>query len=341
MSDTGQSSPAAVVHSLTSALPSHDLLPVPPSASSSHTAAVIFLHGVGSTGDELRSQLSTLVQPPLEQRFPHIRFLFPTAPLRSFTAFKGRVLPAWFDRAGYGLQWEEDGDGVHESCTQVNELIRQCNMAGIANTRIILGGFSMGGAQAMHSAFSPYGATSPYLSVSQLPLAGCFCISSYLPRSCKLPSSLAPDSIPLATPLLFMHGASDGIVRPSWAEDTCRRMQQAGVLCLFNMYERQMHALSSHQIGDLVTFVAQFLPRDVKSQPAVPSSPAPDSSQQQEQQLKHAVDESMDKPSTRSASSQALVLSSAASSSSSSSSTDSPAMRAYLETLKPHNTDLR
>ena len=307
-------------------------------AVSPFTAAVIFLHGVGSTGDELRSQLSLLVQPPLEQRFPHIRFLFPTAPMRAFTAFKGRVLPAWFDRAGYGLQWEEDAEGVYESCTQLNELAQQCNAAGISNQRIIIGGFSMGGAQAIHSAYSAYGVTSPFsLHSLSVPLAGCFCIASYLPRSCSVPSSLTSDSIMLATPLLFMHGSADSIVRPAWAEDTCRRMKQAGVLCLFNMYEQQIHALSAHQIDDLTTFIAQFLPRDVKSLPAPPSAPAPASPQQQQQhQQQQAVDEQQGKLAQRTALSRVGSISS-----DTSSSVVDTGVAAYLETLKPLNTDLR
>lgn len=308
------------------------------------TAAVIFLHGVGSTGDELRHQLSLLVQPPLEQRFPHVRFLFPTAPLRSFTAFKGRVLPAWFDRAGYGLQYEEDEGGLRESCVQLNELIGQCNAAGIANQRIIVGGFSMGGAQAVHSAYSAHGATSSsfslHSSVPAVPLAGCFCIASYLPRSCTLPSSLTSTSLSLATPLLFLHGSADSIVRVGWAEETCRRMKQSGVLCLFNLYDQHIHALSSHQIDDLSTFIAQFLPRDVKSPPALPlsalsqaSQPQQQSQQQQEQQ---AVDEEKGKLAQRAVQSRAGSPSSAASSS-----VDTAGVSAYLETLKPLNTDLR
>ena len=325
----------------------------PSSPSSLFTAAVIFLHGVGSTGDELRSQLSLLVQPSLEQRFPHVRFLYPTAPLRSFTAFKGRVLPAWFDRPGYGLHWDEDVEGLHESCAQLNELTQQCNATGISNQRIIIGGFSMGGAQAIHAAYSKLGATRPTFvqpSVQPVPLAGCFCIASYLPRTCAVPSSLTLDSIALATPLLFMHGSADSIVRPTWAEETCRRMKQAGVLCLFNMYDNHIHALSAHQIDDLTTFIAQFLPRDVKSLPALPSGLEQADEQQQQQQhqqqqrqqqhysqqQQHAVDEEKGKLA------QLTPTSSVGSRISETSlSEDTAGMDAYLETLKPLNNDLR
>ena len=184
---------------LTSAVPlSSPTHPASPVAATSTTAAaaltftavVIFLHGVGSTGDELRQQLSLLVQPSLEQRFPHIRFLYPTAALRPFTAFKGRVLPAWFDRSGYGLQWDEDMAGIFESCAQLNQLTQQCNASGISNQRIVIGGFSMGGAQAVHAAYSAYGVMSSlslHSSAVPVPLAGCFCIASYLPRSCCHP----------------------------------------------------------------------------------------------------------------------------------------------------------
>ena len=320
--------------------------PTPPTPSPSpFTAAVIFLHGVGSTGEELRSQLSMLVQPSLEQRFPHVRFLFPTAPLRSFTAFKGRVLPAWFDRAGYGLQWQEDVDGLHESCAQLKALTEQCNEAGISNQRIMIGGFSMGGAQAIHAAYSKYGATSPFpihSTAAPVPLAGCFCIASYLPRACSIPSSLSSDTLSLATPLLFLHGSSDIIVRPSWAEDTCRRLKQAGVVCLFNMYDGQIHAVSPHQLDDLSTFIAQFLPRDIKSLPALPSVLSQQASeqqpqqQQQQQQQQHGVDEEKGKLAQ-----QIAPLSVDSSSSDSSSSVDTAGVSAYLETLKPLNTDLR
>ena len=317
------------------------------SVTSPFTAAVIFLHGVGSTGDELRTQLSHLAQPSLESRFPHIRFIFPTAPLRSFTAFKGRVLPAWFDRAGYGLQWDEDAEGLRDSCVQLNELVQQCNAEGISHQRIVIGGFSMGGAQAIHAAFSTHGAASSLFSstVMPTPLAGCFCIASYLPRSCLLPSTLSSDSLVLATPLLFMHGASDSIVRPSWAEDTCRRMKQAGVLCLFNMYDAQIHALSSPQLDDLSTFIGQFLPRDIKAQPALPSASASatsQGSQQQQQQLHHQQHQQsqqyhpMEEQLLKSAQRTLPLLAELPKPTG-----EARGVSAYLETLKPLNTDLR
>ena len=114
-------------------------------------------------------------------------------------------------------------------------------------------------------------------------------------------------------------------------------MKQAGVLCLFNMYERQIHALSPHQIDDLTTFVAQFLPRDIKAPPS-PATPLPQASQQQQQhsQHHHAADEEKGKLALRSAPHTA-----ASSSSNTSSSVNTEGMSAYLETLKPLNTDLR
>src|SRR5690606_32192745 len=110
--------------------------------------AVIWLHGLGADGHDFEPIVPQLV----ERGWPAIRFVFPHAPVRPVTINGGMRMRAWYDILGTEIALRQDEAGVRESITQLQALIARENQRGIADERIILAGFSQGGAIVMAAA---------------------------------------------------------------------------------------------------------------------------------------------------------------------------------------------
>jgi len=158
-------------------------------------ASVIWLHGLGADGNDFL---------PIVEQFdlsPHhkIRFVFPHAPARPVTVNGGMVMRAWYDIAELDLSCQEDARGIQDSRRLIHLLIEREHRLGIAHHRILLGGFSQGGAIALHVGLR-----------FQYPLAGIIALSSYLPlaHNFVVERHLANQSIPI----FMAHGIFDPIV---------------------------------------------------------------------------------------------------------------------------------
>lgn len=114
-------------------------------------ASVIWLHGLGASGHDFED-----VPPLLE--LPRVRFVFPHAPNRPVTINMGLIMPAWFDVRGLGGRGPDERDGladedlrgIHDSAAHVTALIERERERGVPPERIVLGGFSQGGAMALY-----------------------------------------------------------------------------------------------------------------------------------------------------------------------------------------------
>ncbi|MGC6415495.1 MAG: alpha/beta hydrolase [Bradymonadia bacterium] len=175
---------------------SNQLLPCETLGAPEPEDVVIWLHGLGASGHDFVPVV------PMMQR-PQTRFVFPHAPRRPVTINMGFVMPAWYDI----LHMEErpnrePADQVLEATTQVHALIEDQMAKGIPSEKIILGGFSQGGAMALHA-----GVRFPHT------LGGIMVLSAYELRAD------APQSEKLAanqeTPMLFCHGTGDPVVPAS------------------------------------------------------------------------------------------------------------------------------
>ncbi|XP_075921253.1 lysophospholipase-like protein 1 isoform X2 [Petromyzon marinus] len=111
------------------------------------TASVIFLHGSGDTGQGLQAWVKSLLQKDLAS--PHIRVSYPTAPFQPYTANNGEKRHVWYDR--YKISWDvpEHEASIDAACRSLDEVIEKVVQSGISKNRIVIGGFSMGGAMAM------------------------------------------------------------------------------------------------------------------------------------------------------------------------------------------------
>jgi phospholipase/carboxylesterase len=205
------------------------------------TASIIWLHGLGADGADFvplvpQLQLPVSIAP---------RFIFPHAPMRSVTVNGGMVMRAWYDIFGVGIRDREDDAGIRASAAAVAGLIGREQAAGIASQRIVLAGFSQGGAIALQAG----------LRQAQ-PLAGILALSTYLP----LASSLASEAVAARTlPILMCHGTHDGIVPVGLARQSRDALVAQGYRPQLLEYPMQ-HQLCAPEVLAISQWLAQVLP---------------------------------------------------------------------------------
>lgn len=170
-------------------------------------ACVIWLHGLGANGYDFVD-----IVPSLQLSVHHgIRFIFPHAPQRPVTLNANMVMPAWFDIYGLDLNAKIDEAGIQFASKSIHRLIEQQIQNGIVPERILLVGFSQGGALALYTAL--------FLDKCLGGVAG---LSTYLPLS--FISNLKSEDLFLKLPVFLAHGLMDPVV-PYW-------MGHQSVVCL-------------------------------------------------------------------------------------------------------------
>jgi phospholipase/carboxylesterase len=160
--------------------------------SAGHRGTVIWLHGLGASHHDFLP-----VVPALE--LPFLRFVFPSAPLRPVTLYGGQRCPAWYDILGIGpLGLRENEAQLREMTRAVQCLIDREHARGVPHDRIVLAGFSQGGAMALHAGLRSARTLGAILVLSgYLPLASAFGAEAPARRD---------------VPILFCHGRRDGVV---------------------------------------------------------------------------------------------------------------------------------
>lgn len=152
---------------------------VPPSGL--YSKVVLFFHGLGDTADGWASLMGTL-------NMEDTKFILPTAPVRPITLNMGMSMTGWSDILGLHPNSDEDSKGFEESAERVNRIIQSEIDGGISPSKILIGGFSQGGALALHVSLR-----------SKYPLAGCVGLSTWVPLRKDYPNSLSESakSIPI------------------------------------------------------------------------------------------------------------------------------------------------
>jgi phospholipase/carboxylesterase len=197
------------------------------------TAAVIWLHGLGADGYDFVPIVEELRLP---QTLP-VRFVFPHAATRPVTINNGFVMRAWYDIKGLSREGIEDEVGIRESEAVVRELINAEVARGVPTRRIVLAGFSQGGAIALQTAIR-----------YDQPLAGVMALSTYLP----LRASVAKEggAANRAIPILMCHGTQDGVVAPQMGELSRDLLAGLGYQIEWRTYPMQ-HSVSMEEINDI------------------------------------------------------------------------------------------
>lgn len=213
--------------------------PVIIAATAKHTASLIFFHGLGDTGHGWASTIAAI-------RGPHVKVICPTASTMPVTMNAGFRMPSWFDLRTLDATAPEDEEGILRATNAVHGLITNEVKGGIPATRILIGGFSQGGALALHAAL-----TYPDR------LAGVMSLSCWLPRHAHFPDGV---KAPLDTPIFQAHGDSDPVVPSKWGQMTASFLKTFMKNIEFNTYQGLSHSSSEAELKDMRAFIDKILP---------------------------------------------------------------------------------
>lgn len=204
-------------------------------------ASVIWLHGLGASADDFMSIVPQLKLP----ESLGIRFVFPQAPVMPITINNGYEMPAWYDVYGFDRLSKQDESGIRRSELQLAKLINNEINNGIPSDRIILAGFSQGGAIALHTA----------LRFAQK-LAGVLVLSSYLPIAEFIADERHKANAQL--PIFIAHGSDDNVLPLVAAELTREYLQAHDYPIDWHIYP-MAHTLCYDEIRDISAWLQKVL----------------------------------------------------------------------------------
>jgi len=205
------------------------------------TATVIWLHGLGADGHDFVPLVPELQLPAALS----VRFIFPHAPHQPVTVNNGYVMRAWYDIKGRALQAEQDATGIHASEQLVRHLIQTELDAGIAAQRVVIAGFSQGGAIALHTA----------LRYPQR-LAGVMALSTYLPLHDTLAGEASAANRDV--PILMCHGKQDPVVPLPLGEQSRDLLRSLGYALDFRTYDMP-HSVCIDEVRDISAWLTRVL----------------------------------------------------------------------------------
>lgn len=210
-------------------------------ASDRDAASVIWLHGLGADGHDF-----VPIIPELRLTPPGVlRFVFPHAPVRPVTLNGGMPMRAWYDILELSAEGRKDEAGTRASAARIGALIEREIGRGVATTRIILAGFSQGGAIALHAA----------LRYPQR-LGGVMALSTYLPLHESVASEASAANRHL--PILMCHGLHDPMLSLALGEQSHDFLASLGYAIEWKPYPMQ-HEVCRREIDDIATWLTARL----------------------------------------------------------------------------------
>ncbi|KAH0435655.1 hypothetical protein CcaCcLH18_04764 [Colletotrichum camelliae] len=246
-------------------------------AAGKHTATVIFAHGLGDTGNGWASAVENWRR---RQRLDEVKFVLPHAPQIPITCNFGMRMPGWFDivsRASIldrhrippgptslttaailqkkldgtveSLRENEDAPGILASNEYFHSLVQAEVDAGIPADRIVLGGFSQGGAMAIFS-----GLTGTHK------VAGIVGLSCWLLLSERFASLVPADKPNQATPIFMGHGDADPLVRPELGALSMEALKKLGYDVSRTLYPGMGHSACLEELDEVEAFLLKQLP---------------------------------------------------------------------------------
>ena len=204
-------------------------------------AAVIWMHGLGADGYDFVPMVPELKLPPGAR----VRFVFPHAEVMPVTVNAGYAMRAWYDIRELTPEGRDDTDGLARTRQRIEGYIGQQRTAGIDSRRIVLAGFSQGGATALHVGLR-----------HEVQLAGIIALSCYLPLRAGLQAQL--HSANRATPILMCYGREDVVVLPQFGEESRDVMLAAGLKVEWRQYSMG-HSLCHPEIYDIAAWLKYHL----------------------------------------------------------------------------------
>ena len=203
------------------------------------TASVIWLHGLGADGSDFASLL-----PQLELAESYgIRFVFPHAPSIPVSINNGYVMPAWYDIFSFDVDRDLDDDQLLESAQKIQQLIDREIERGVDSRRIILAGFSQGGAVAYHAALG-----------YPEPLGGVLALSTYFATANQI--KISPNNLKI--PILVCHGSHDSVVPEILGQRSVSTLQSLGLNPHYRTYPME-HAVCPQEVTDISSWLRTSL----------------------------------------------------------------------------------
>ena len=192
-----------------------------------------WLHGRGADGNDFAPIVSELV----DRDWPALRFVFQHAPVQPVPVNGGMAMRAWYDIHGFDARAPQDEAGIRRAIEAVEALIAREHERGVPSERIVLAGFSQGGAVALAAG----------LRQAQ-PLAGIVALSTYLP----IAATLAPErsAANARLPIFWGHGSADPVVVLQRGLDSRLLLEELGYAIDWHTYPMP-HAVCAEEIGDL------------------------------------------------------------------------------------------
>jgi len=201
--------------------------------------SVIWLHGLGADGHDFEPVVPELHLPA---DLP-LRFVFPHAPMRPVTINGGMVMRAWYDIVTLDSEGRADAAGVRESTAILEALIAREQERGVAPEKIVIAGFSMGGAIAINTALH-----------TTHTLAGLMALSTYLP----LPGEVDGSSGSRELPVFMAHGSFDPMLPMQWGRLSANKLEQTGFDVEWHEYP-MAHAVCPQEIADIRDWLLRVL----------------------------------------------------------------------------------
>ncbi|KAJ2790777.1 hypothetical protein GGI18_001586 [Coemansia linderi] len=215
-------------------------------ARGAHTASVIFIHGLGDSGNGW-----ALVAQMLARTQPHVKFILPNAPEQPVTLNGGFRMPSWYDIKSLDrIASNEDEPGMNASMMKINELIKAEIDAGIPANRIVLGGFSQGGAMTLFTGLQ-----------SEYRFGGLVVLSGYLPIRDRILKRLTDAS--KSVPIFQAHGTADEVVQYQYGVMTSKALSENGYSVDFRSYDHMGHSTCDDELMHLQMFLKKTLPEKI------------------------------------------------------------------------------
>lgn len=201
------------------------------------TSAVIWLHGLGASGNDFEPIVPEMHLPM------GVRFIFPHAPNRTVTVNGGMVMPAWYDIISINIDRVIDTQQIMESAQQVGELIEQEISRGIPSERIFIAGFSQGGAVAYETALS-----------YPKPLGGVIALSTYFATQ----KTITLHDANRQMPLFIAHGTYDNVVAETLGQKALQALEEENYQASYVTYPI-LHSVCMDEITDIATWLQKQL----------------------------------------------------------------------------------
>ena len=193
-------------------------------------ASVIWMHGLGADGNDF-APLAGEIELPIG-----VRYVFPHAPMMPVSINAGYVMRAWYDISDAAIR-REDEAGVRASQQSVEALLAREKSRGIAASRIVLAGFSQGGAIALQTGLR-HGER----------LAGVMALSTYVPLADKLATEANPAN--RGVPIFMAHGTADPMISIDRAKASFDLLAKLGYPVEWREY-RMEHSVCPQEIADI------------------------------------------------------------------------------------------